>query len=44
MDIPARLVHFRAASRAGRPDFGANRRRMTRLSTLIAARLAPGRA
>jgi uncharacterized protein (DUF1499 family) len=42
MDLPARLVHFRAASRGGRPDFGGNRRRMTHLSALIAARVAPG--
>jgi uncharacterized protein (DUF1499 family) len=41
VDSTDKLVHFRSASRGGaRPDFGANRRRMTHLSELIAARVA----
>jgi uncharacterized protein (DUF1499 family) len=43
MDLTTSLVHFRAATRGRRPDLGGNRRRMTQLSALLAARLAPTR-
>jgi len=39
VDLSDKLVHFRAAPRTGRPDFGANRRRMAHLSALIAPRI-----
>jgi uncharacterized protein (DUF1499 family) len=32
LDDPARLIHFRSASRAGYYDFGVNRRRMKEIS------------
>jgi uncharacterized protein (DUF1499 family) len=41
LDADAKLVHFRSAARGRRPDFGANRRRMTRLRELIADEVAP---
>jgi uncharacterized protein (DUF1499 family) len=35
------ILHFRSASRVGRSDFGANRKRMEELSRLLHARIAP---
>jgi uncharacterized protein (DUF1499 family) len=38
IDPTARAIHFRSASRAGRSDFGVNRRRMEAIREALAAR------
>jgi uncharacterized protein (DUF1499 family) len=37
IDATARVIHFRSASRAGRSDFGVNRRRMEAIREALAA-------
>ena len=39
LDEEAKLIHFRSASRAGKSDLGANRKRMTDLIPRVLSRL-----
>lgn len=39
LDAAAKLLHFRSASRVGWWDLGANRRRMKRITALLAGRI-----
>ena len=40
-DVDERVIHFRSASRVGRSDFGANRKRMEHISQSFLVRQSP---